>query len=178
MYSFQNTLFGNVTSTANTQHMQPQQTRQLVVYQLSSGHQQPHGHQQHNPQRVRNTAETSTKRPAVLREDTDLYFFFWLACFRHSMMVLPGYINKNAPICYAGWKNRPLCLTVKLLTCSVELADDNCDANVSLCIRATCGLLHLWRIVMLLCKSWANYQQNTNRVSLNDKYCVKISIKA
>lgn len=55
-------------------------------------------------------AETSTKRPAVLKEHTDLCFsfsfflsfFLWLACFGHSMMVQPGYFNKNAPICYAG----------------------------------------------------------------------------
>lgn len=98
MYSFQNTLFGNVTSTANSQHLQPQQTRHLVVYQLVFSHQQPRGHQQHNPPKVRDSAETRTKSPAVLREETD---FFLLACFGHSMMVIPGYIKKNAPICYA-----------------------------------------------------------------------------
>ncbi len=79
MYSLQNTLFGNVTSTANSEHLQPQQTRRLLVYQLVFSHQQPWGHWQHNPDRVRNTAETSTKRPAVLREHTDFCFsFFYL----------------------------------------------------------------------------------------------------
>lgn len=61
MYSFQNTLFGNATLTANSQHLQPQQTRQLVVYQLVFSHQQPRGHQQHNPQRVRNALQKHTQ---------------------------------------------------------------------------------------------------------------------
>lgn len=47
--------------------------------------------------------------------------FFWLPCSGHSMMALPGYINKNASICHTAEKNGPLCLTVKLLTCSVAL---------------------------------------------------------
>lgn len=59
MYSFQSTLFGKATATAKSQHLQPRQTRQLVVYQLVFSHQQPRGHQQHNPQRVRNTHKAS-----------------------------------------------------------------------------------------------------------------------
>lgn len=37
-------MFGNVTSTANSQHQQPRQTRQLVVYRLAFKRQQPRGH--------------------------------------------------------------------------------------------------------------------------------------
>lgn len=46
--------------------------KMLVVYHLVFSHQQAQGHKQHNPQRVRNTAEMSTKHPAVLREDVGL----------------------------------------------------------------------------------------------------------
>lgn len=64
--------FRNVASTSNSWHLYPWKTRKLVVYHLVFSHQQAQGHKQHNPQRVRNTAEMSTKHPAVLREDIGL----------------------------------------------------------------------------------------------------------
>lgn len=62
---------------------------------------------------------------------TMICMFFLLGYPRHSMMIQPGYISKTVTICLASWKNGPLCLIVKLLTCVAELADNNCDANVN-----------------------------------------------
>lgn len=85
----------------------------LLFPQLVFSLHQARGHQQHNPEPFRNTAETGTKRPAVLKQGTGqaqndkqwfvfFPFFFLLECYRHSMMLLPGYINKTTPICNAN----------------------------------------------------------------------------
>lgn len=171
IFSFQNALCGNVTSSVSTQPLHPQQTRHLVVHQLVFIHQQPRGPKQHSI--TPKGSETRTKRLPVLGEDSgwkqndkQWFVFFLLACFGHSTVVLPGYINKNTPIYYAAEKNRPLCLTVKLLCWNLQ------TTIVMLMWTATVHQSNLWSCPPLTycCanrQKLGKLQHNTDLVILN-----------
>lgn len=97
----------------------------------------PKGIGKHDPEGSGTRCRHEHKCTAVLTEDTGFVFF---TCM---LWAIPGYIKKNAPVCYAGQKNGALCLPVKLPACSIKLTDINCDANGGM-------KSHLWASLPLM----------------------------
>lgn len=91
----------------------------------------------HDPEGSGARCRHEHKCAAVFTQDTGFVFF---TCM---LWAIPGYIKKNAPVCYADQKNGALCLPVKLPACSRKLTDISCDGNGGM--RS-----HLWASLPLM----------------------------